>query len=180
MSHTLRIGAAIDPTDPYWVQVREAALARAQETSLDLVSLSLVDYPEALSQEELMTLLEELLGLELDALIAWALPEELAYRIPQFGIPLILLSETEIRHPLLVSPLGLYDVERVGIRYLVERVGGQGNVLVLGGSMQSGWQGDGESQAAGVRDVLRNCADLVLRYIPCSRLCEYEQAYQRV
>jgi len=180
MSHTLRVGAAIDPTDPYWVQVREAAHARAQEISLDLVSLSLVDYPETLSQEELMILLEELLALELDALIAWALPEDLAYRIPQFGIPLVLLSETEIRHPLLVSPLGLYDVAQIGGRYLVERVGERGTVLVLGGSMQSGLQGDGENQVAGVRDLLRDCSHLMLKSIPCSRLYEYEQAYQRI
>jgi hypothetical protein len=95
MSHTLRVGAAIDPTDLYWVQVREAALTRAQEISLDLVSLNLVDYPEKLSSEELMTLLEELLALELDALIAWALPEGLVYRIPQFGIPLVLLRSRQ-------------------------------------------------------------------------------------
>jgi len=29
MPHALRVGAAIDPNDSYWVQVREAAYARA-------------------------------------------------------------------------------------------------------------------------------------------------------
>jgi ABC-type sugar transport system substrate-binding protein len=67
MSSTLRVGAAIIAGDPYWVQVREAALDRAQELPLDLISLSLVDYPEAPSQEEQMGMLEELLALELDA-----------------------------------------------------------------------------------------------------------------
>ena len=69
MSSTLRVGAAIIAGDPYWVQVREAALDRAQELPLDLISLSLVDYPEAPSQEEQMGMLEELLALELDALM---------------------------------------------------------------------------------------------------------------
>jgi GAF domain-containing protein len=147
MSHTLRVGAAIDPTDLYWVQVREAALARAQELSLDLVSLNLVDYPEELSQEGVMALLEELLALELDALIAWALPQELVYRIPQFGIPLVLLSETGIRHPLLVSPPGLHDVVRMGGRYLAGEMGERGSVLVLGGLDPSGWQDGGEVQS---------------------------------
>jgi len=181
MSHTRRVGAVIDPTDPYWVQVREAAHTRAQAISLDLVSISLVDHPaDTLSQEELMTLLEELLALELDALIAWALPEELVYRIPQFGIPLVLLSETEIHHPLLVSPRGLYDVAQSGGRYLVEETGERGQVLILGGSMQSGGQSDGESQVAGVRDVLREYPNLTPKHVACSWLHEYEQAYQHV
>jgi hypothetical protein len=77
MSHTLRIGSAIDPVDPYWVQVRVAAYERAEQLPFDLISISLVEYPETLSQEKQMTLLEELLALELDALIAWSLPEEL-------------------------------------------------------------------------------------------------------
>jgi hypothetical protein len=60
MSHTLRIGSVIDPVDPYWVQVREAAYERAEQLPLDLVSINLVDTSESLPEEEQMTLMEEL------------------------------------------------------------------------------------------------------------------------
>ena len=124
MSHALRVGASIDPNDSYRVQVSEAAYARARELPLDLVSISLVEQPESLSPEEQMALVEELLALELDALIAWEMPEGLAYSFLQFGLPLIILSETEIGHPLAVSPVGLYDVTLAGGRYLAEHMAG--------------------------------------------------------
>jgi signal transduction histidine kinase/AraC-like DNA-binding protein/CheY-like chemotaxis protein/ABC-type sugar transport system substrate-binding protein len=180
MPHTSRVGVAIDPNDPHWVQVREAAYARAQELPLDLVSISLVDYPETLSQEEQTALLEELLALELDAIIAWALPEELAYRFPQFGMPLILLSETEVHHPLLVSPLGLLDIVQMGARYLAEELAGQGDVLAVGDSLASGRQGNDRSQIAGIRDALRDYPGIALRHVPCPWLYEYEMAYRQV
>jgi signal transduction histidine kinase/AraC-like DNA-binding protein len=180
MSHALRIGVAIDSNDPYWVQVREAAYTRAQELPLDLVSISLVDHLESLSQEEQLALLEELLALELDALIAWALPEGPAHSFPQFGMPLVLLSETAVRHPLLVSPLGLYDAAQMGCFYLAEKLAGRGNVLTIGGSMQSGPKGSGESRTVGVRDALRDHVGITPICIPCPWLYEYEQAYRQL
>lgn len=47
MPHALRIGAAIDPNDSYWVQVREAVYARADQLPLDLISISLIDDSQA-------------------------------------------------------------------------------------------------------------------------------------
>ncbi|MBN1219889.1 MAG: helix-turn-helix domain-containing protein [Anaerolineae bacterium] len=178
MSHTLRIGSAIDPVDPYWVQVREATIERAEQLPLDLISISLVDYPETLPEERQMALMEELLGLELDALIAWSLPVDLAYDIPQFGIPLILLTETEIQHPLLVSPLGLYDIARIGSNYLAEQLADQALVLALGGLNRAPWQDDSTSWVAGIRDVFRRYPQLILKHIPIS--WEYEQAYPEI
>jgi signal transduction histidine kinase/AraC-like DNA-binding protein/DNA-binding response OmpR family regulator/ABC-type sugar transport system substrate-binding protein len=180
MSHTLRIGVAIDSNDPYWVQVREAAYTRAQRLSLDLVSISLVEYPESLSHEEQLALLEELLALELDALIAWALPGGLAYNLPQFGVPLALLSETEIRHPLLVSPLGLYDVTQVGCRYLAGKLTGNASILTVSGLKQGGREDNSKSQMTGVRDALRDHPGITLSHIPCHWLYEYEQAYRQI
>ncbi|MFL7791831.1 MAG: ATP-binding protein [Anaerolineae bacterium] len=169
MSNVLRIGAAIDPNDPYWAQVREATHARAKELALDLVSISLI--PEPLSQEEQMALLEELLALELDALIAWALPDDLALYISQYGIPLVLLSETDIRHPLLVSPSGLNDVVQIGCRYLVERTVGQGGILVVGNLTQSSLQENG---------AFHNYPDITFTHVACPVFYEYEQACQHI
>jgi signal transduction histidine kinase/AraC-like DNA-binding protein/DNA-binding response OmpR family regulator len=179
MSSILRVGTAIDPNDPYWVQVREAAYVRAQELPIDLIALSLVDFPETLSQEEQMALLEELLALELDALIIWALPDDLAHYIPQFGIPLILLSETAARHPLLASPSGPHNAVQIGARYLAEAIS-QGNVLVVGNLTQPDLQGNGENQADVIRGIFGDYPDLTIRHTPCPRRYEYEQAHRQV
>ncbi|HQE93088.1 MAG TPA: helix-turn-helix domain-containing protein [Anaerolineae bacterium] len=182
MTHAFRIGIAIDPNDPYWVQVREAAYAKAQNLSIDLISLNLVDSPAVLSEEEQMALLEELLALELDALIAWALPEDLTDRIPQLGMPLVLLSETEIRHPLLTSPLGLHDIVQMGGLYLAEKLAGcgHGRVLAIGMPEQAGRQARSMPWIAGVRDAFRDHPEVIVEHIPCPWHYEYEQAYRQI
>ncbi len=178
MSHTLRIGSAIDPVDPYWVQVREAAYERAEQLPLDLISINLVDPFEALPEERKMALMEELQGLELDAIIAWSLPPHLVYSIPQFGIPLILLSETEMQHPLLVSPRGLYHIARLGSDFLAQRLAGEGTVLALGGLARGPWQDDNNSWIAGIRDVSRMFSKISIRHIPIP--WGYEQVYSEI
>jgi signal transduction histidine kinase/AraC-like DNA-binding protein/DNA-binding response OmpR family regulator len=170
MPHTARVGLAIHPSDPYWAQVREAAYEQAGKLPLDLVAISLVEFPETLSEEEYAILLEELLALELDTLITWSLPDSLAYRILQFGMPIIVLSETDIHHPLLVSPLGLHDAAHLGLRYLAEELAGQGNLLILGDLMQPNRR----------NDALHDYPGLTLTHIPCPPLDEYEQTYRQV
>jgi signal transduction histidine kinase/AraC-like DNA-binding protein/CheY-like chemotaxis protein/ABC-type sugar transport system substrate-binding protein len=174
MPHTLRIGAAIDPNDSYWVQVREAAYARVDQLPLDLISISLVDYPETLSNGKQTALLEELLALELDALIVWSLPEDLVFQIPQSGTPLILLSETKIRHPFLVSPSGLDEIAQMGISYLAEELTGRSNVLVIGNRGQTGWQGSSESMFE-VREAFKRHPHIVFDHIAVAGLGPYEQ-----
>ncbi len=175
MPHAVRVGAAIEPNDPYWVQVREAAYARADQLPLDLISISLVDDPRALPGEKHTALLEELLALELDALVAWSLPEDLVYQIPHSGIPLILLSETRIHHPLLVSPSGLYTVMQVGIHCLVERLNDRSNVLAIGGVGQTGWYGSGERTTAQIREAFRGYGHLALQHVIVTGHGPYDQ-----
>ncbi|HXV97045.1 MAG TPA: hypothetical protein VEC93_01385, partial [Anaerolineae bacterium] len=68
MSQSPRIGFNISPSEPYWVQVREAALQRAQELGLDLIPINTEDYPQILSNESQMTLVEEILGQDFDVI----------------------------------------------------------------------------------------------------------------
>jgi signal transduction histidine kinase/AraC-like DNA-binding protein/DNA-binding response OmpR family regulator len=170
MPHTARIGLAIHPNDPYWSQVREAAYKRAGQLPLDLIAISLVEFPETLSEEEYTILLEELLALELDSLITWSLPENLAYRILQFSMPIIALSETDIHHPLLASPLGLHEVARTGLRYLAEELAGRGSLLILGGPVQPGQQDD----------VLLDHPELTITRLPCTHRDNYEKTRQEI
>jgi signal transduction histidine kinase len=175
MPHNLRVGLAIHPESPYWVQVREASYNRAEQLPLDLVAISLAEFPETLSEEEQVALLEELLALELDALIAWALPDELAYRVLQFSVPIVLLGETEVRHPLLVSPLGR-DVMQMGIHYLAERLTGQKHILILGGPPRGGQYGKDHTALAPFQD----CHHVILKHISSPWLDNYEKIYQRL
>jgi signal transduction histidine kinase/AraC-like DNA-binding protein/CheY-like chemotaxis protein/ABC-type sugar transport system substrate-binding protein len=180
MPHSLRIGAAIDPNDSHWVQVREAAYARADHLPLDLLSINLVDNPEALPQEKQVALLEELLALELDALIVWSLPEDLVYQIPQSGIPLVLLSETQVRHPLLISPSGLHEIAQMGTNYLAERLAGRGSVLAIGNVGRTGWQDSGESMIIRVRETFKNYPSITLNHITVTGRDLYEQVYPEI
>lgn len=178
MPHLLRIGSAIEPTDPFWIQVREATYERAQQLGLDLISISLMDYPSTPSEEEEATLLEELQALELDALIARSLPEELTSRLLQIGLPLILLRETEARHPLLVSSSGLYDVVRLGAGYLARRLAGRGSVLAIEAPLPVGWQGGGEGSTIEGLDPFGGYPHIIARRITGPGT--YEQAYPEV
>ena len=175
---SLCIGLIIDRQDPYWVEVQEAVYQKAQQLPVELVSVNMEDYLWPGSNEGRMALVEELLAQELNALIGWWWPENLAYQILEFGLPIIHLSETDIAHPLSVSPLGLYGVARMMGTYLAEELEGQGNVLVLGGLLQAGMQDDGKSRVAGFQDSLRDYPQIHLKHIPS--LWSYEQAYAQV
>lgn len=89
MSHSPRIGFNVSPSEPYWVQVREAALQRAQELALDLIPIYTEDYPQILSDENQIALAEEILGQDFDAIIGWEFPHAPAYWILQAGAPII-------------------------------------------------------------------------------------------
>ena len=103
MSHRLRIGSRIGSADPFWVQVREAVYQKAQQFAIDLVPID-IGHSSRFSMEEHAELVDELLAQDLDALISTYLPDDLAYRILDFGLPIVHLTETDIRHPLFVSP----------------------------------------------------------------------------
>src|SRR5690606_38311201 len=67
MTHVVRIGMGLAPNDPYWVQVREAARQRAQESGVTLVSVAVPD--GAPDSDDLLGFLEDLDAQELGALI---------------------------------------------------------------------------------------------------------------
>src|SRR5262245_54946163 len=102
VSHRLRIGSRIGSADPFWVQVRESVRQKAQQLTIDLVSID-IGHSSRFSKEEHAELVDELLAQDLDALISTCLPDDLAYRILDFGLPVIHLTETDVRHPLFVA-----------------------------------------------------------------------------
>jgi signal transduction histidine kinase/AraC-like DNA-binding protein/ABC-type sugar transport system substrate-binding protein len=175
VSHTVRIGSRVGSADPFWVQVREAVHQRAQQLPIELLSIDIDQ--AALAGEEPIGLVEELLAHDLDALICTYLGERLAYRLLDCGLPIVHLTETDIRHRLFVSPLGFYDIAQMVGAYLAERLNGRGQILAVGGLMAERGE-DGRSRLAGIRDALRAYPQITLRHIPST--WRYERAYPQI
>jgi signal transduction histidine kinase/ABC-type sugar transport system substrate-binding protein/AraC-like DNA-binding protein/CheY-like chemotaxis protein len=174
--HTLRIGARIGSADPFWVQTREAIYQHAQHLGIDLVPIDFGRTWE-LTAEEQIGLVEELLAQELNALICAYLPDSLAYQILERGVPVIHLTETDVRHPQFVSAYGFYDIARsVGV-YLAEQLAGRGNMLIIGGLLARAGE-DGRSRIAGVSEALRKFKGIDVRHIPSA--WRYEHAYPQI
>ncbi len=176
MARTFRIVVQIANADPFWVQVREAVFQRAQQPGIDVVLLDVED-PYDIPVSEHVVRVEELLAQEIDAVVCLDWPENLAREALRIGIPIIQVSESDIRHPLFVSMLGLYDIARDMGRYLAQRLGGRGRVLAIGGLLY-GLGEDGKSRVVGIHDALRDYPDIELRHLPS--LWTYESAYEQV
>ncbi len=163
--------------DPFWVQVLEATFRKAEELGLDLISID-ADLPLLPSGEEETALYEELIAQELDAVIGWGFPEDVGRRVLASGVPIVHLNETEIRHPLSVSPLGLYDIARLMGALVVEKLNGRGNVLAVGGLLMPGREDDGRSRVAGFHNALGHYPDVRFKHIPTQ--WTYQQVYEHV
>jgi signal transduction histidine kinase/AraC-like DNA-binding protein/ABC-type sugar transport system substrate-binding protein len=176
VSHRLRIGSRIGSADPFWVQVREAVYHKAQQLVIDLVPID-IGHSSRFSKEEHAELVDELLAQDLDALISTYLPDDLAYRILDFGLPVIHLTEADVRHPLFVAPLGFFDIAHTVGAYLAERLQGRGHVLVIGGLLADHGE-DGRSRLAGVYDSLAAFPDIRITHIPSA--WRYERALDSI
>jgi signal transduction histidine kinase/AraC-like DNA-binding protein/ABC-type sugar transport system substrate-binding protein len=176
VAHRLRIGAQVGTGDPFWVQVREAVYERAQQLAIELVPIDIDDL-WALSNEERLSLLEELLAQDIDGLVCGSCPDDLAWQLLELGRPIIHLTEHYIRHPLFVSPLGLYDVAHSMGKYVAQKLAGRGNILILGGLLQKSSE-EGGSRVAGFRDAMSDFPQIRLQHLPS--LWDYEDGYTKV
>ncbi len=178
MSRTLRFGAQFDVADPFWVLVREAVYQRPQQHGIGVVPIDAVSpYLYALSTDEQISLIEELLVQEIDALICQDWPESFATRLLDPGIPVVTLTESNLRHPLFVSPHGLYDIARDIGEFIAQRLVGRGRVLVMGGGVHHIGE-DGQSRVAGVSDALQVYPPISTRRFP--GLWTYEEISQHL
>ncbi len=178
MSRTFRFAAQFDVADPFWVLVREATYQRARQREIDIVPID-TDSPSlfTLSNDEQISLIEELLVQEIDALICQGWPDPLMARLLELNIPVINLTECELRHPLFVSPRGLYDIARDIGEFIAQRLNGQGRVLVVGGGVHHIGE-DGQSRVAGISDALQAYPQISIRRFPS--LWTYEEVSQHL
>ena len=173
-----RIGLFFGPSmDPFWVQVLEAIYQKAEDLGLDLIAID-SDLPPFPSGEEETALYEELLAQDLDIVIGWGFTEDLARRVLTSGVPIVHLNETEIVHPLSVSPHGLYEIARLIGAFLAEKLHGQGSILAVGGLCLPGRDDDGHSRVAGFQNALAMYPAIRFQHIPTQ--WSYDEAYAQV
>ncbi|MFN8468168.1 MAG: helix-turn-helix domain-containing protein [Caldilineaceae bacterium] len=150
MSRDLVVGLCDPGNDPFWLQVKDAIYQTARRLGIQLVPIDSSVPGDAQGPAAQLAVVEELLALELHAVVNWGWPEQLALPVLEAGLPIIHLSETAVSHPLAASPLGLYDVAWLAADHLSAHLRGAGHVLVVGGLCQPGLPDDGRSRLAGV------------------------------
>lgn len=176
MSYTLRIGVRIGSADPFWVQAREAVLQRCQQLGLELVSLDLA-LGAYQTPDEQTARLDELLAHDLDALICTMLPGDMIDRLLEHGLPVVQLTESDLRHPRFVSPRGFHDIARMAGDYLAERTNQHGQVIAVGGLMAAHGE-DGRSRLSGITEALSHYPAMKLHHIPSG--WRYDRAYPQI
>lgn len=173
LSTTIRIGLHFVSGDPFWVLVREGIYQRAEQLHVELVPMEIDLWP--LSGEKQMEVVEALIALEVNALIVHSLGASHIQMIADAGIPIVLVTETEVEHPRVASPRGLYEVARMAAEFIVDRLAGQGRVVVAGGLME-GFD-IGHSRLNGFQDVMAAHPGIELLHIPTS--WQYEPALEQ-
>lgn len=163
----MRIGLYVPPSEPFWVQVREAIYARSQFYPLDIISLDNERLEQA-SPSAQQRLIADFFNLKLHALLFSDYKEDLVLHFLNNNTPVVSLSDIDIRHPLCIYPYSLYDAAHMLGQYVAKALGGKGNIILLGGrlpgDMQKPGMGD-ESRVTGFYDVFRAYPDLHIQHI---------------
>ena len=157
----MRIGNALETSDPFWVQVNEAARQRAAELDVTLVPIPLVALQ---ASDEPLSYLEDLRARELGALITPQLPQSQMLTLLEQDLRVICTDETPLRHPLLTSPQGLYNAAALAAAYLAGQLGGRGHILLVGGPEQNPYTA--RVRLNGFRDTLQRYPALRYTRIP--------------
>lgn len=158
----IRIGVQLVSADPFWVLVREGIYQRAEQLQIDLVPVEVELWP--LPGDKQMEVIEEVLALELHGLVTQEIAPALARLVANAGVPIAFLIETELRHPLVTSPLGLHEVARMAAQFIAGRIDGQGHVLVVGG-LTDGYE-RGASRLKGFLSVMATYHNIQVTHIP--------------
>jgi AraC-like DNA-binding protein/GAF domain-containing protein len=167
VTHFARLGVCLpEPAAAaFWMQVYDGIFKRSRTLPVELVNLGIGGTGRSTTNNERLAFFEDVSAQELDVLIDWTFPESLAYPLLDSGLAIVHLSETSIRHPLSVSPRGLGPAAEEVARFLVECLGGEGDVLVVGGLTQPSLPDDGKSRVAGVSRVFARYPKIRFRHI---------------
>ncbi len=174
---SVRIGAAIGPHDPYWIQVRETAYHRVEELGATLVPLEISDSNETLFSLDPASLAEELLAQDLNAVVCQTLPLGTVYQLVYHNLPVVFLGESQLQHRLFSSPRGLDEAGRIAAKFVAERLEGHGRALCVGGLLDQG-EDKGVSRISAFCDTLRKISKVSVLHCPTA--WRYDKAYPLV
>jgi hypothetical protein len=108
------------------------------EAGVTLINSEIAESNATFSEMDPSSLADELLALELNALISINLPTEVAYMLLENGLPVISCSEGEVKHDFYTRPVGLYNSATIAANFIVQRLSGFGQVLIIGGAIDEG------------------------------------------
>lgn len=172
MPETIRIGLLADSADPFWVEVRETIWQLASKgreclllpdrwrTNLDI---ELVDIEFIVDIHDYAVKAEEILSLDLGALIAVPFAMPLLYQLLDGGLTIVSLHERSIEHPRFIKPHALYRSGRLACEFLAGRMEAGGRVLVVGGRAT---RESRSSRLQAAYDVFANIPNVELVHMP--------------
>jgi signal transduction histidine kinase/AraC-like DNA-binding protein len=172
MPDTIRIGLLADSADPYWVEVRETIwqLASRGRQHLQLsdnwpirADIELIDIEFIVDVHDYAVKVEEILSLELGALIAVPFAMPLLNHLLDRGLTIISLHERSVEHPRFVKPRTLYQSGCLACEFLAKRMGAGDRVLVVGGRAT---QEGRSSRLQAAYDVFANLPNIELVHMP--------------
>jgi signal transduction histidine kinase/ABC-type sugar transport system substrate-binding protein/AraC-like DNA-binding protein len=163
-----------DLFDPFWGQVLEGVHQAGQEFGVTITNI-MENLPFDPSRMQELALLEELMSQNLDVLIEAGTSRFVVKSLLEHGTALVRMVETDFRHPLSVSPLGLYDAAQMAGNYLAEILNGKGRILLVGGVPSSPRSDTGESRVQGFKDVLQNYPEISIEQLPSGWLAIHAQ-----
>ena len=170
----IRIGVQFLSGDPFWVLVREGIYQRAEQLHANLVPVE-VDFSQ-LTGERQMEVIEEVLVMELHALLTQAMPPPLARLIANAGVPVVFLTEADLQHPLVATPYGLHEVARTAAKFIADGIERRGRVLIVGGLTEGLDQG--HSRLQGFHAIMDVYPHVEIEHVPTSWV--YENAREQV
>jgi signal transduction histidine kinase/AraC-like DNA-binding protein len=104
------------------------------------------------------------------------LPQSQMLTLLEQNLAVICSDETPLRHPLLVSPQGLYDAAALATEYLAQKLNQHGHILLVGGPEQNPYTA--RVRLNGFRDTMQRYPDL--RYTRIPTLWRYEEVYAQL
>lgn len=169
-----RIGIIIIPTDPFWIQVREAIFHTNQKLGADLVVLQPATSNSALQSIPPEELVDLVLAQELDALVCAAGSVPILNALMEERLPLICLDEMDLQHPFLTVMGSLYEGGKIAGEYIAEKLKGRGHALCVAAGQEK-IMIVGQSRLAGFCDALRPFTGITTNHIQA--FWRFDEAY---
>ena len=169
-----RIGIFLIPTDPFWIQVREAILHTNQSIGDELILLQPATSNQALDSIPPDQVLDLVLAQELHALICATGSLALIESFIEEKLRVICLDEMDLRLPRLTVANSLYPGGRMAGEFIARKLNGKGHAVCISAGQEKTIT-LGQSRFAGFRDGLEPHAGITISHIPV--FWRYDQAY---